>query len=298
MICRNCGKENKEGTAFCIGCGNPLGAYAGKNDGPTAVFTALKKKNTAAIAFGALSLVLAIALAFSLTGVLGAAGGQASAASKSFGTPEDAINYYVGCMKIGDFDGALSACAINEMAQGFDCKAFAGRLRVLMPLSTTLMPSEYEQYVKYNRVNIEKQIMAQMVSFTVSFNISEENTGLINGQSIMLPDGKLPDGFIEQLDPSKLSKLKMIEIAKANKHDIELNRKNQKEQARMYGADDIQFRTVLYEYDGKLYIGGFTIIEYNGRWLIQNMSDPLAGIPFSGMPIPVSDRSMYEDMLE
>ncbi len=299
MNCMNCGKENKYGAAFCIGCGSPLAAAAGQSDGPTAVYAAHKKKNIAAIALGALSVVLAIALALSLTGVLGAAGAAGGAvASKSFGTPEDAINYFVDRLKAGDFDGAIGACAINEMAKGFDYKAFAERIQALMPVGVSYMPSEYKQYIEYNRSKLEQQVLTQMVCFAISFNLSGENSGIINGQTTMLKDGKLPDGIIEQFDPSKLSGLKLMDIGKAPKHDDERNREMQKKQAKIYGADDIQFRTVLYEYGGKLYIGGFTIIEYSGGWMIQNMSDSLAGISILGTPIPVADRSAYEDMLQ
>lgn len=298
MNCNNCGKENAPGAAFCIGCGSTLHeAVIGKSDGPTAIYVSPKKKNVAALALGALSLLLAIALALSLTGVFGASGG-ATAASKSFGTPEDAINYFVDRLKTGDFDGALSACAIGEMAEGFDYKAYAERLNMLMYLGVSYLPSEYEQYVGYNSSKFEQQILMQMVCFTTSFNLSEENSGLIEGQNMMLQDGKLPDGLIEQLDPAKLNGLELVDIGKARMHDDQRNRENQKKQAKVYGADDVQFRTVLYKYDGNYYIGGFTVIEYGGRWLIQNMSDPLAGIPSFGTPIPVADRSWYEDMLE
>lgn len=295
MYCKNCGKENAPEAAFCLYCGNALAAAENKLSGGTASMIKPKKRNAAALALGALSLVLAVALALSLTGVFGAAGGAAS--SKSFSAPEDAINYFIGCLKAGDFDGALSACAADEMAQGFDFKAYAERIQALLPIGQSYMPSEYKQYIEYNRSRLEQQVLMQMVCFTVSFNLSEENAGLINGMTTPIRNIQLDD-VTEQLDPSKLSGLELVDIGKARLHDDERNREMQQKQAKCFGADDVQFRTALYKYDGNYYVGGFTLIEYGGRWLIQNMSDPLAGISVFGTPMPVSGRSGYEDMLE
>lgn len=297
MYCKNCGKDNGPGAAFCVGCGRPLQQeIIGQADGPTTIFVSPKKKNAAAIALGAISVVLAIALVLSMTGVFGASSGGAIA-SKSFGTPEDAINYFVDRFKAGDFEGALGACAVNEIAQGFDYKAYVERMNALLPLTVSYLPSDYKQYVLYNRTKTIQQISGQMMYFAVSFSINGDYKGIIDGQTIPLQDAKMPDGIIKQLDPSAISKLELVEIGKMGMHDNEQNRTNQKIMAKMYGADDVQFRTVLYKYGGNYYVGGFTVIEYGGRWLIQNMTDPLAGISAFGIPIPVSDIQAFEDML-
>ncbi len=297
MYCKNCGKENAPGAAFCLYCGSALSEAVEKkvSNGPTSVLKP-KKRNIAALALGALSIVLAIALVLSLTGVLSTGG--AASASKSFGTPEDAIKYFVDRLKAGDYDGCLSACAVDEMAQGFDYKAFSERMNALVPLTLSYLPSEYKQYIEYNKCKFEQQIIGQMTYFSASFSISDEYAGIIDGQTLPLKEEEMPNIIIEQLDPSNINGLELIDIGKARRHDDERNREMQKKQAGIYGADDIQFRIVLYRYDGHYCVGGFTVIEYGGRWMIQYMSDPLAGISSFGIPIPVSGRQAYEDMLE
>jgi hypothetical protein len=288
---------------FCIGCGSALGtaapSQAYNKPVPAEMLRPVKKKNIAALALCAISVVLAIALALSLTGVIAISGASgASAASKSFSSPEDAINYFVERLRLGDFNGALSACAIDEMAKGFDYEAFAERLKAIPSTMMSYLPSEYEQYVEYNKYRLTQQIMIQMACFSVSFNIAKENGELLEGTTVMLEDGKLREGFIEELDPNKISGLKLADIGKHRMHDDQQNRENQKKQASIFGADDVQFRTVLYEYEDKYYMGGFTLIEYGGRWLLQSMSDPLSGIPMLGTPIEIKDKSEFYDMLK
>ncbi len=272
-----------------------------------AVKPATRKKNTSALIFAAIAVLLAAALVLSFLGILPSPFGISAAsspaasspatASKGFDTPEDAIESFVGYLKAGDYDGTLSTCAINSMASGFDYKKYAERLSVLPPIAMAGMPSDYAQYVKYNALKNTLTVMNQMIAFTVSFSLSEDNSGIINGMTTMLEDGQFPDGLIEDLNPDILESLEIVDIAKTSLHDTPTNRENQKKQAETYGADDIQFRSVLYKYMGSYYVGGFTLIEYNGRWQVQNMSDPIAGISAFGTPIPVSDKSEFQSLL-
>ena len=262
-----------------------------------------RKRNPSAMIFAAIAVLLAAALVLSFLGILPSPFGSTAASSgftsapKSFATPEDAIESFVAYLKAGDYDGVLSTCAIDSMASGFDYKKYAERMSVLPPITMAGMPSEYAQYVKYNALKNTLTVMNQMIGFTVSFSLSENNSGIINGMTTMLEDGQFPDGLIEELNPDILDSLEIVEIAKTSIHDIPKNRENQKKQADMYGADDLQFRSVLYQYNGHYYVGGFTLVEYDGRWQIQNMSDPIIGIPVLGTPIPVSDKSEFQSLL-
>jgi hypothetical protein len=296
MFCKDCGKENAPGAAFCTGCGAAL-APTQQYAPPQQAAKPVRKKNAPAIALGVLSLALALALVLSLTGVLGTVAGAAGVASKSFATPEDAINYFADCLAKGDFHGALAACAVDEMARGFDYKAYVERIRTILPVATSFIPSEYEQYIEFNKVRLTQQIMTQMVCFTISLNLPEGYGGIVNGTTIALQGEEFPDDLMDVFDPSSISGLEVVDIAKAGMHDKEVNRQNQKKMAKPFGADDEQFRTVLYKCGGNYYIGGFTVMEYGGRWLIQNMSDPLAGIPALGTPLRVSGEEEFRELL-
>ncbi len=63
------------------------------------------------------------------------------------------------------------------------------------------------------------------------------------------------------------------------------------------GADAQTSRVVLYEYDGDYYAGGFTLLQYDGQWLISGLNDNLAGIPVSGALVEVADEDSFAYML-
>ncbi len=326
MFCRKCGKQIPDNSAFCSNCGSSLADQpAAAPSAPviqpapaaspfvpesTPVYTpqpsqafgtAAKqaRKNTPALIFAVISVVLAVVLVLTFVGILPftAAASSAAFASQSFATPEAAIESFVGYLKSGDYDGALGTCAINNMASRFDYVKFCERLLVLTPITTTNMPSQYAQYVKFNAYKSAAAIMTQMIGFTISFGLSEENKGLIEGEITQLADGQFPDGLLEELNPDVLDSLEIVKIAKTSLHDSIKNRENQQKQADVYGADDVQFRSVLYTYNGSYYVGGFTLIQHDGGWQIQNMTDPIIGIPAYGTPIPVADESEFDSML-
>lgn len=269
-----------------------------------------RKKSVAAILFAGLSVLLAAALALSLTGLIppvlsGLFGGATAAgpgaasisASRSFASPEEAAEGFVACLKTGDFDGALGACAVGRMASGFDYQKYAERLMALTPVGTANLPALYSQYVRYNEYRMAADLMRQMACFSISFSLSDDHKGLIDGTMVVLKDGSFPGGLLDELNPAQLSSLEIVEIAKTRLHDSVQNRENQQKMAAVYGAEDIQYRAVLYKLDGSYYVGGFTLIQYDGGWQVQSMNDPIMGIPVSGVPFPVSGEEEFTDLL-
>lgn len=299
MYCEKCGKENQQGNAFCVGCGAPLSAGHEYQQTPAKapVNTTVKlkgKNNIPALILGITSVVLAVAMVLSLTGVFGASAG--SGASKSFSTPEDAINYFVNCIKNEDIEGALSACAINEMARGFNYKAYLERLRVGLPLTMTLLPSEYKEYLQYDTVKLKQQIESQMMGFIISLGLPDKYSDLLDGKTMPLNSDKIADqvqDVFNSLKPTDFKDLKIDEIDKAGQHDTATNRENQQRMAKIYGADDEQFRSVLYEYNDSYYMSGFTLIEYNGGWMISSLTDPLASTSTLGCATKLSGKSDF-----
>lgn len=311
MICASCGKENAQDAKFCISCGAKLEAQPQESGQPvqaeqyvepwnrpyahTYAAQPAKKRNVPAIALGVLSVVLAAGLVLSMLGIFGAAGASA-AASKSFATPEEAIYYFVGCLKKGDFDGALAACGINETAKGFNYKAYLGDFLSLPPVAISYMPSEYEYYVEYNRIKITQRMLMQMTCFMISFNLPEMYASMVEGKTELFKGE--PDDLIAALDPAKISGLEIIKIGKARHHDDPNSLENHKRTAKMFGADDRQFRSVLYKYDGSYYVGGFMLLEYGGRWYINSMEEPYANVSVYGTPRKISGAEEFENILE
>lgn len=255
------------------------------------------KKNALTWVFGFLSLALAVALAVTQLGTA-AAGAGADTESMAFPSPEEAIGYFIDCVKNQDIDAALRACAIDEAARGYDFEAMANRLRIIQPVAMTYMPSDYPMYVVYNKSRITSQIMLQTIHFINSFSLPEQYSGLLEGvPTVVNPEDDVVQGVIAELDPA-LADMRIIQIGKHPMHDDEQNRKNQKAQAACYGADDMQFRAVLYQCGGEYFIGGFTLVQYGKKWLIFNLSDPLTGISAFGNVQKLSGQAEFGSMIQ
>ena len=292
MNCSCCGTPLKPGNQFCQCCGQPIEA----KPIPTvsaAPAVPVKRKNIAVFVMSGVSLVLAVLLVLSLTGVLGGASG-AFAASQSFSTPEDAIECFVDHMTAGEWEGALSACAVNEIAQNYDYQAMVERIQALMP-NIQCLPSEYEEYTGYNRASMSASLLRQMTWLTFSVTLPDEYDGFLEYMSIY--EGIDFDDVVEDMDPAPVSGLELVRIDSHKMLESSQNEENYERQAAVYGADEQTSRVVLYEYDGDYYAGGFTLLRYNGRWLILGLNDPLAGIPVTGALIRLDDEDAFEDML-
>lgn len=255
------------------------------------------KKNALTWVFGLLSLALAVALAVTQLGAA-AAGAGTDTESAAFSTPEDAISYFIDCVKSQDMDAALKACAINEIARGFDFEAMANRLRTVLPVAVSYLPAEYPMYVEYNKQKATALIMLQTIHFLNSFRLPEQYADLLDGvPTVVNPEDDVVQGMIDELDPA-LTDMQIIQIGKHTMHDDEQNRKNQKAQAACYGADDMQFRAVLYECGGEYFVGGFTLVQYGKKWLLFNLSDPLTGISAFGNVQKLSGQAEFGGMIQ
>lgn len=240
MFCKHCGMENDRASRFCVGCGKELVNVSLAQQ--TAVQR--KKKNAAAWVMSAVSLVLAAALVLSLLGVFGGSGAGAAFVSKDFAEPDDVIEYYVECLKNMDYEGALKACAVCEMAAGFDFEERIERLKAIDSIfSSRLMPSEYEEYAYWNELNIAGEYVFRMMhsiaSLSVLSGISEyditdtENVAvkfLTDAQPIIQPDRDMITGLIKDLQPVDLTDLEILEIEEHERRkddsikDVEQNR--------------------------------------------------------------------------
>lgn len=286
MNCSCCGSTVDPSNQFCPSCGQPIET----NFEPVVTSKKEKKKNVPALVMSAISLVLAVLLVLSLTGVFGGAG-EAFAASKSFSTPEDAITYFVDCMTAGDWEGALSACAVDEIAENYDYEAMVERMQALLPPFQCL-PSEYQEYVAYNRASVRTGLLRQMAWLTFSVTLPDKYDTLIQYGPLMAGDEF--SNVVEDMNPAPLRELEMIRIDSHSLLNSPQNEENYEKQAAVYGADAQTSRVVLYKSGETYYVGGFMLLQYNGEWRIYELYDYLAGISSSGALIKVENEDEFE----
>lgn len=65
----------------------------------------------------------------------------------------------------------------------------------------------------------------------------------------------------------------------------------------MYDADDVEYRVVLYKFEGEYYCSAFQLYEYDGRWLISGYGEALAEIPYTVTFGKLFSKSEYDSML-
>ncbi len=275
-----------------------------------------KKKSAWAFVFGFLSLLLAVAIVLMAFGIFSlsvdsngvniavnpaqAVSSQASSvAAKGFESPEQAIEFFIEKIKSGDIDGALGACASGLMAVNYDYEKMAERLNAIMPIvnGANVPGSEYTLAAKYKETTYNTSILMQLSHIIYGLNSQGENSKVIEGQPLMPIDDVDFDELIGYFDPEVLKELKIVKIDEHSMNSDDRNRENQKKQAGILGADTQDFRSVLYEYDGDYFAGGFTLIEYDGEWFIVNMIDPLLGVSAYGTLQPVDSEEEFSDML-
>ncbi len=328
MFCRICGISIPEHKACCDYCGTPVQttvpnqthvpAHVGASDSlfpsatPSDAFPEYtpykndlsdksatiqkpdKKRNLTAIIFAAVSVLLAVALLLTLFGVIPASSVHASngsaVSSQSFDTPEDAINNFIVYLKANDIDGILSTSAINNMAKGFDYTYFSNFMGEINPIGEGYLPTVRPDFIKYNELGMTEALLSDVYRFTVSFNVPMEFYSVFEGHPSELNDEKYPE-LLNSFDTSLMADLEIIHIKNTVIHTPDGDKERRNILSQIFGAQDVQYRAVLYQYNGKFYVGGFAVMKYNGKWQIYRMQSSVPGVP----AIPIDDPSEFDD---
>ncbi len=216
--------------------------------------------------------------------------------SEPFSTPESTITFFIECVKAEDYDCALSACALDEIANGFDYEAMSKWLRILSPTSRYL-PSEYGLFAAFNRHSLEYHILWQLSWMALSVVLPPEYGAFLE-MRILLDSTVDFDNVVADMDPAKMLRLEIVEIGRSHLLDTERNEEYLTQQAQVYGAEAATSKAVLYEIDGEYYVGGVQLLQYDGKWLITTLHDPLINQPSTGVLIRVNGPSEFETLLK
>jgi hypothetical protein len=182
----------------------------------------------------------------------------------AFSKPEDAINHFVSALSENDLQKALQACAVEEFAQGYNFAGMVDRQKAFIPIQQ-MAPSEYGMFAEINRIGAMGTLVSQMKMMIYSFFVPEVKDG-----TPMYVGGSVDDAkkFAEAVNPEKLKNLKIVRIDPPMQSILssEKNTMNFQRMAELYGAQEMTERIVLYELDGKLYLGGFGLLRYGQGW--------------------------------
>lgn len=189
-------------------------------------------------------------------------------------TPETAIRIFIEAVRQNDIEKAFTACAIDEIAERYDFMRFCEAMLCFIP-QTFDAPSDKKMYRDINRYKQMYTLSNQIKHFSYSLLIDEPmEYGAANRCSV--PE---LESFMAQADPARLHALQIISID-LPMPDIMSSKRylgNNRKWTECYGADDRTERVALLYFEKKFYRSGFTLLEYDGIWKIQNMCSPLAG---------------------
>ena len=285
MVCMHCGVDNAQGSKFCKQCG--------------AVFTPDKAKGKSRGIYIMSFIAILLAIALALTFIYGKPfviyedpsmeTTNSIGKEVTFDSAEAAIEYCVKAIADNDLNAALNAFAGDDYIRGFDFTKWCKRLNALIP--NDLAPSEYGMYQEINNALITSRRASQIKGFSYSLL-----TNMDFSQAIIIEDEDQISRFINDVDPEKLKGLKIVRIdpPTPDRLNSEINIKNFKAQADIYGGIEGTERVVLYDLNGELYTGGFHLIRFKNGWKIESMTTYLAGNSFDGSVVKTTEEEYLQ----
>jgi len=214
---------------------------------------------------------------------------------KTFSTPEAAIQYFIERVKAGDYEGAMAACAVDEITEGYDYEAQVERLQAMM-LSMPYLPAEYELYSAYNASSFETQILRQLACMAMSVTLPDDYSAFLDGTALYGESIDAGD-VVEDMNPEDFFEIEIVDIGQNERTDEDAYLDSMEEQAEIYGAEDMTAYDVLYDIGGDYYAGGMTLLQYGDGWRILWLNDALLNQPVSGALIPLDSKSDFDALL-
>lgn len=309
MFCTNCGKELPDNARFCAQCGAPVPEVAPAPEppkaepprpaapaqtvppepvsaGPDGVDTVLKEMNLgkksgklAGFLIGVVAAAVVFALAVALK-VGMPSGGSSTVEGDGFDTPEEAVDAYLGALKEGNLDGALSAFAMESYVENMDLEAYVERLGIYMPGNMPLSgEGDYADALnlELRRSDVTKTLMWQYVTLV------DPNSPILEMQGIPLGNNG-PRALLESLiQGDGMEILSSLEIGDfqqperlSESYSQAANQENIAKQEVCYGADEIQPLAVEVTVDGRAYLFCPDAIRYGDSWYLLSPGGNLA----------------------
>jgi hypothetical protein len=209
--------------------------------------------------------------------------------SKSFDTPEAAIEHYAKSIAAADLDAAMQPLAVDDIAARYDFPAVARWLPLMQP-ATLYAPTNHDVYVRLNKLRLagEMSNATKMILYSL-LGIPVEGA----------PEKRATDAeiaaLVAALDPARLKALKVVRIDQPGKavvntpEMIEMHKRH----ASFHGADDQTERIVLYQLGDQHYWSGFQLLRYGKRWVISQLFS--AFVAGSGPGVGKTTPAEYEE---
>lgn len=258
MNCMTCGSPLKEGAKFCANCG----CAAQSLQAPSVSIPQKRKVSMVTLLMSGISLILAAALAYMLLTSTTQNISGVKLTGKTFSTPAEVLNYFVGGVKTCDMQKMSEAFAIEKSARGFNFTTYSSRLKTIIP-TTFLMPNEYSQYTYFNRVQQLNQCIVMYKQIVYGVNGIDWNKTIYN-----IDDAYIKD-YVKKLNPGSLNSIRVSKFTEFSMAKDEKHLENMKKIASAYGADEARVYGVELECSGKkVSCDLLQVLRYGSSWYI------------------------------
>jgi hypothetical protein len=213
------------------------------------------------------------------------AGSVFKLSEKNFDTPEAAIHHFTERLAANDIMGAFEACAINE-GDKFNFAAYSRWINAMLLIQSEA-PAQSTVLAQVNCIK-KMSAIAQQIKIMMYSMLTDEK---IDGKTIFQPGDERIEQFVKNADSRRLAGLKVVKIVLPISTEIlnsERARTNAQREAKIFGADDMTERVVLYQLGSDYYAGGMHLLKYGKYWRITSLNSMYADMSALGNVVRIT----------
>ncbi len=225
-----------------------------------------------------------------------------------YDTPEETIEAFANAIAAEDLETAIALFGSGHKVEGYDYSKWIMRTRSWNQSYGWLRNPASDGIFKeltYEKIKSEAVDGVYNILFSIKGYGNEEYEEYYNSGANIYFDNErdlytaINDlAYLTDIDALDTFRVVRIDYSWPEQQDSESGRRSFENQADLYGADDINEYTVLYEYNGNTYFGGMTLIKYGDKWYILYTSATLAGQRSQGYLGKMSEAEYIEAISE
>lgn len=229
--------------------------------------------------------LIALFLMMSMLFTLSAA--VAAETTETFKTPKAALTSFYDGLRENDLEKMMAASYL-DYADHYDYLTLAKSMGILSAHAPYGAPKEYDIYREMTKISLEGQFVLELRNLFYSLLLDEPYREMITsyGMPVRIEEGDI-DVFKKQVDPARLSDLKVERIVSADKITglTEIPQQYVEDRLKNFSADDYEEFVVFLSLDNKEYVACATLLKFGSDWRILTLSSITADIPLSGAAI-------------
>jgi hypothetical protein len=197
---------------------------------------------------------------------------------------DEAIHYFVDNIKKGDIEHALMVSPYyhDNIIRNFNAREYIRWMGAILPRDSIIFTSEF---LLLNKYGLLSGFSFGIKIFIWSFLLNESERLLplsrVNPMYVY-NDNSLIDEYLSLLNMDKLRTIEIVrvDLYKPDLQSSERNTQLKEVQQRIFGFNEQWQYTVLYKFNNKYYVGGFTSERYQNNWYISSLGCMFANIVY------------------